>query len=81
MARTSFGVGEMDDFRMEFVRDDGGFFAQLHGRKVPIYAEGVHDFFFRAFDAQITFATNGNGRTTGLFFHEGGADIYLNRAP
>ena len=35
--------------------------------------------FFKAFDAQITFVTDGNGRATGLILHEGGTDVYANR--
>jgi hypothetical protein len=37
-----------------------------------IFPESVHEYLFRAFDAQITFMTDGNGRATELILHEGG---------
>ena len=75
------GTYQVSDFSMVIVRDDGGFFAEVHGRKTPLFAEGIHDFFFKAFDAQITFVSDSKGRAKGFFLHEGGTDTYLNRLP
>ena len=73
------GTYEMDDFRVTFAREDDRLFARLNGQKIQVFPESNHDYFFKAFDAQITFATDGNGRATELTWHEGGTDIYLNR--
>lgn len=73
------GTYEMDDFRVTFARENDRLFARLNGQKIQVFPESNHDYFFKAFDAQITFATDGNGRATELIWHEGGTDIYLNR--
>ena len=73
------GSYQMNDFRMTFVREDNRLFAQLNGQKIQVFPESVRDYFFRVFDGQITFVTDGNGRATELILHEGGTDTYLNR--
>jgi hypothetical protein len=35
--------------------------------------------FFKAFDAQITFVIDGNGRAKELILHEAGTDVHANR--
>jgi hypothetical protein len=69
----------MNDFRMNFAREDDRLFAQLNGQKIQVFPESVRDYFFKIFNAQITFVTDANGRTTELILHEGGIDTYLNR--
>ena len=69
----------MNDFRMNFAREDDRLFAQLNGQKIQVFPESVRDYFFKIFDAQIAFVTDANGRTTELILHEGGIDTYLNR--
>ena len=54
-------------------------FAQTNGPKIQLFPEGVRDYFFKLFDAQITFVTDGNGQATELILHEGGTDLYANR--
>jgi serine beta-lactamase-like protein LACTB, mitochondrial len=73
------GTYQMNDFRVTFARKNDRLFAQLNGQNIQVFPESVRDYFFKAFDAQITFVTDGKGRTTELIWHEGGTDIYLNR--
>ena len=61
----------MNDFRMNFAREDDRLFAQLNGQKIQVFPESVRDYFFKIFNAQITFVTDANGRTTELILHEG----------
>jgi Domain of unknown function (DUF3471) len=64
---------------MTFAREDDRLFAQIRDQKFQVFPQSIHDYFFKAFDAQITFVTDGNGRATELILHEGGIDTYLNR--
>jgi len=64
---------------MTVVREGDHLFAQMKDQKIQIFPESVRDYFFKMFDAQITFVTDGNGRATELIFHEGGTDLYANR--
>ena len=54
-------------------------FAQINGRKNEIFPESIREYFFKAFDAQITFVTDGHNRATKLIWHEGGTDLRANR--
>jgi hypothetical protein len=60
-------------------REGDHLFVRLHGQRMELYPEGTRDYFLKAFDAQITFVTDGNGRATELRFREGGKDIYATR--
>ncbi len=73
------GSYDVSSTMMDIVREGNHLFAQMHGQKVEILPESVHDYFFKAFDAQITFVTGGNGRATELILHEGGTDLHANR--
>lgn len=73
------GSFNLDSAVMIVVREGDQLFAQINGQKNQIFAEGVRDYFFKAFDGQITFVTDGNGRATELILHEGGTDLYANR--
>ena len=47
--------------------------AQLTGQpRVPVYAESQTKFFYKIVDAQITFVTNKQGKTTALILHQAG---------
>jgi hypothetical protein len=61
------------------VREGDHLFAQLNGRKNEIFPESVRDYFFKAFDAQITFESDNSGRAAALVFHEGGTDLRAKR--
>jgi hypothetical protein len=39
---------------------------------VEVFPESDHDFFLKVIDAQITFATDSQGKATGLVLHQGG---------
>ncbi len=65
---------------MTVTRADDGLFVQFPGQqKIQIFPENARNYFFKAFDAQITFVTDSNGRATELIMHEGGTDLYANR--
>src|SRR6185312_8126602 len=64
---------------LTIIREGNQLFAQISGRKTQIFPGSVRDYFFKVFDAQITFVTDSNGRTTELILHEGGTDLYANR--
>jgi hypothetical protein len=73
------GTYQISDFRITIVRDGDRLFAEVTGQKHQLFPESVHDYFFKAFDAQLTFVTDPDGRATELIFHEGGADTHLAR--
>jgi serine beta-lactamase-like protein LACTB len=73
------GTYQMNDFRMTIVRDDDRLFAELNNQKLQLFPEGLYDFFFKAFDLQITFVTDKTGGVKELVMHEGGTDTRLNR--
>ena len=65
---------------MTISRADDRLFVQFPGQqKIQIFPENVRDYFFKSFDAQITFVTDSNGRATELIMHEGGTDLYAKR--
>jgi serine beta-lactamase-like protein LACTB, mitochondrial len=69
----------MSSFVISIVREGDHLFALINGQKNEIFPESVRDYFFKAFDSQITFVTDGNSRTTELIWHEGGTDLHANR--
>jgi hypothetical protein len=40
--------------------------------KLEVFPESDRDYFYKAFDAQITFITDSQGRATELILHQGG---------
>ena len=64
---------------MTVVREGDHLFAQTNGPKIQIFPESARDYFFKMFDAQITFVTDSSGRATELVLHEGGTDLFANR--
>jgi hypothetical protein len=73
------GTYQMNDFRMTFAREKDRLFAQIRDQKIQVFPESIHDYFFKLFDAQISFVTDRTGRATQLILHEGGIDTWLNR--
>lgn len=54
-------------------RESNRLFAQLAGEpKAEIFAQSEKEFFYKVIDAQITFQTDVQGRTTGLVLHQNG---------
>jgi hypothetical protein len=54
-------------------------FVRINDQKNEIFPESVRGYFFKTFDSQITFVTDGTGRATELILHEGGTDMHANR--
>lgn len=73
------GTYDVTSVVMTIVREGDHLFAQINGQKNELFPESVRDYFFKAFDAQITFVSSGNGRAAELIFHEGGTDLRANR--
>jgi hypothetical protein len=53
--------------------------ALINGQKLQLFPTSIRDYFFKAFDSQISFVTDGNGQATDLILHEGGIDMYATR--
>jgi D-alanyl-D-alanine-carboxypeptidase/D-alanyl-D-alanine-endopeptidase len=68
------------NFILSVTRDGDHLYAQATGQpRFEIFAESVHDFFFKAFDARITFVVDDAGRATSLVLHQGGRDVPAKR--
>jgi serine-type D-Ala-D-Ala carboxypeptidase/endopeptidase len=72
-------VGEYQlapSFVLTITHEGDGLFAQATGQgKLPIFAEGPREFFYKAVDAQITFETDATGRAVSLTLRQNGATI------
>jgi len=65
---------------MTVLRENEHFFTQREGQpKFEMLPEGDREFFMKAFDAQVTFVTDSQGRATEFIIHEGGENIRLKR--
>ena len=73
------GSYEVTSVMISIVREGDHLFAQINGQKNEIFPENVRDYFFKSFDAQITFVADSEGRATELIFHEGGTDLRAKR--
>lgn len=69
----------MDGFRMTIVRNNDRLLALINGQTLQLFPTSVRDYFFKAFDSQISFVTDRNGRARDLILHEGGIDMYAPR--
>jgi CubicO group peptidase (beta-lactamase class C family) len=68
------------NFILTITREGDHFFEQATEQpKAEIFAESDHDYFLKIVDAQITFATDSNGRATELILHQGGLDQHAKR--
>jgi BlaR1 peptidase M56/uncharacterized protein DUF3471 len=57
-------------------REGDQLFAQLTGQqKFQLFPESTNEYFYKAVAAQITFASDGSGRTTALILHQNGRDF------
>jgi CubicO group peptidase (beta-lactamase class C family) len=62
-------------FIITISRDEDRLYLQVTGQpKNQIFAEGEKDFFLKVVEAQVTFKTDGQGRTTELILHQNGMD-------
>jgi serine beta-lactamase-like protein LACTB len=64
---------------VNIVREGDHMFVRINDQKNEIFPESVRGYFFKTFDSQITFVTDGTGRATELILHEGGTDMHANR--
>jgi hypothetical protein len=68
-------------FTMKILKEDGSLFAVINGQKNQMFPESRRDFFFKAFEAQITFIADGEGQAKEFVLHEGGFDLLAARVP
>ena len=77
------GYYQLDQFRLFTITRLGDrLFVQLTGQEfLPIYPESTHKFFYKRIKvpAQISFATDPQGRATGLTLHQHGVERYAKR--
>jgi serine-type D-Ala-D-Ala carboxypeptidase/endopeptidase len=68
------------NFIMTITREGDHLFVQATGQpKFEIFPESDRDYFLKVVDAQVTFVTNSEGRTTELILHQGGRDQHAPR--
>jgi CubicO group peptidase (beta-lactamase class C family) len=68
-------------FSITITREGDRLFAQATGQgKLDLFAEGEHDFFLKAVDAQMTFEVSGTGPASALVLHQNGRDQRAARA-
>ena len=61
---------------LTITREGGRLFTQATGQpKFEVFAESAKQFFVKAFDAQLTFRTDAQGKATEVVLHQGGADL------
>jgi CubicO group peptidase (beta-lactamase class C family) len=64
------------NFVIAITREGAHLFLQAMGQsKLQLFAEGEHDFFLKAIDAQVTFSSEGNERATKMVLHQNGMDL------
>jgi serine-type D-Ala-D-Ala carboxypeptidase/endopeptidase len=63
------------NFVITITRNGNQLFGQATGQPIfEMFPEGEKDYFLKVLDAQITFATDGQGQATELVLHQGGID-------
>jgi hypothetical protein len=77
------GFYQLEQFRVFTIAKLGDrLFAQLTGQEfLPLFPESTHKFFYKGIKipAQISFATDPQGRATGLTLHQNGMDRFAKR--
>jgi len=72
-------IGEyelMSDFIVTITTENNRIFAQATGQNMfEIYPESETKFFLKAFDAQLTFIKNEQGKVTEFIWHQGGREF------
>ncbi|HEY2377314.1 MAG TPA: serine hydrolase [Gemmatimonadaceae bacterium] len=65
---------------MTVTRENERFLTQVAGQPpFEILPEGDHDFFVKAFDARVSFVTDGRGKAIELIVHQGGESAHAKR--
>lgn len=68
------------NFVITITREGDHLFAQATNQpKFELLPEGERDYFFKAFDAQVTFVVDGKGKATELISHQNGRDDHAKR--
>jgi D-alanyl-D-alanine-carboxypeptidase/D-alanyl-D-alanine-endopeptidase len=63
-------------FTIDITREGSSLFAQATGQgKLEIFAEAEGKFFFKAVDAQLTFASDTSGKAPSVTLHQNGRDV------
>jgi len=57
------------------------FYELAPGQRIELLAEGEREFFFKDFDAQITFEVDSTGSATAAIWHQFGQDQRGERIP
>ncbi len=64
------------NFVIAITREGGQLFLQATGQATfAMFAEGEHDFFLKAVDAQVTFVDDGRGKAKNLVLHQNGQNV------
>ena len=70
------------NFALDITREGDKLYLQATNQsKVPLFAESQKDFFLKVVDAQVSFATDGNGPAPKLVMHQNGRDLTGTRTP
>jgi hypothetical protein len=65
---------------MAVTREGGRLFTQATGQpRFEVFASSEKDFFVKAFDAQLTFRSDGDGKAPEVVLHQGGNDLVCKR--
>lgn len=68
------------NFILAVTQENNGLFVQATGQsKLQVFPESDRGYFYKAVDAQITFETDAQGRTTALVLHQNGVDRVAKR--
>jgi D-alanyl-D-alanine-carboxypeptidase/D-alanyl-D-alanine-endopeptidase len=64
------------NFVLTVTREGNHLFVQATAQpKFEVFAEGDHEYFYKAVDAQLTFVTDAAGHATSLTLHQNGMDV------
>ncbi len=68
------------NFVLTVTREGDHLFVQATGQsKLEVFPEGDRDYFYKVVDAQITFVTDSQGKTTEMILHQNGLDQHAKR--
>ena len=73
------GDYEVSSVVISVAKEGNNLFVKMNGKKYEIYPHSVREFFFKTFEAQITFTADDNSHATALVLHEGGTDLLATR--
>ena len=75
-----YALDAMPSFKLTVTLEGEQLHVQATGQaKYPVYAESPAKFFYRAVDAELTFAPPSDGKPAGLTLHQGGANQHATK--